>query len=242
MKYRCLFFVHSSWYHTVLVYTIARQKSKYQGICEHSRCWRGCFRFESVKGHIPSERKQNAPRIEHGKQKRAYRISRTIWKYNYDKGLSEIREREKERKIEKEREGRRGQDRMEGGTKQPSAGVRTAFKVFYFERDVRGWETKGVGWRIKESRGDSTRRAEDLFIFLYFSLYFFPSSERDASISVAFQSPLCLCHLLKIPFRHCSSFGIPLDFFLAFDVLRVNASFEDRKTVKRTEEERKPRR
>lgn len=124
---------------------------------------------------------------------------------------------------------------MEGGTKQPpSAGVRTAFKVFYFERDVRGWETKGVGWRIKESRGDSTRRAEDLFIFLYFSLYFFPPSERDASISVAFQSSLCFCHLLKIPFRHYSSFGIPLNFFQAFDVLRVNAFFQSMRDRKKS--------
>lgn len=130
--------------------------------------------------------KRNA-RIEYGKQKRAYRISRTIWKYNCDKGLSKIRERERERERE------RLEDRMRGGTKQPpSAGVRTAFKVFYFERDVRGWETKGMGWRIKESRGDFTRRAEDLFIFPYFSLYFFPSAERDASISVAFHSSLCL--------------------------------------------------
>lgn len=73
-------------------------------------------------------------------------------------------------------------------------------------------------------REDSTRRAEDLFIFLYFSLYFFPSPERDVSIPVASQPSLCLCHLLKIPFRRCSSFGISLNFF-SFDVLRVNGSF-----------------
>lgn len=107
MKYLYLFFPSNSRVlpstTQLFQYTITRQKSKYHGTCKHSRCWCCyCFRFESVKGHIPPERKQNATRIEYGKQKRAYRISRTIWGYNCDKGLSKIREWARKREDSRE--------------------------------------------------------------------------------------------------------------------------------------------
>jgi len=47
---------------------------------------------------------------------------------------------EKERKKLRERE-----REYVYGPKLSSMGVQTAFKVFYFERDNRGWKTKSMG-------------------------------------------------------------------------------------------------
>jgi len=51
---------------------------------------------------------------------------------------------EKERKKLREREREREREYVYG-PKLSSMGVQTAFKVFYFERDNRGWKTKSMG-------------------------------------------------------------------------------------------------
>lgn len=93
------------------------------------------------------------------------------WRNNGDKWLGEIcicRKEKTKKKRERERERLKVKERVE--TKQLSSmGVQTAFKVFYFERDNRGWKTKGMGWKIKESRENSTRCVENLFISFPFS-------------------------------------------------------------------------
>lgn len=57
----------------------------------------------------------------------------------------------------------------------------SVFKVFYFQRDVRGWKTKGMGWQIKEQRKLHSERILSLSLpplppFLLFPLFFLSSS------------------------------------------------------------------
>ena len=73
----------------------------------------------------------------------------------------------------------------------------SVFKVFYFQRDVRGWKTKGMGWQIKEQRKLHSERILSLSLSLppFFAL------------SPLFSLLLCLLSLQRFSSRSHRTFS-----------------------------------
>lgn len=74
----------------------------------------------------------------------------------------------------------------------------SVFKVFYFQRDVRGWKTKGMGWQIKEQRKLHSERILSLSL---------PPLPPFFALSPLFSLLLCLLSLQRFSSRSHRTFS-----------------------------------